>query len=479
MSKILKNIKIREMIGNMPTIISSVYIDSRKAIEDSMFISINGYNTNGHHYIDKAIESGAKVIVCEELPEIISEKACYIRVNDSAKAAGIIASNFYDNPSEKINLIGITGTNGKTTTATLLYNLFTYLGYYCGLISTVCIKIGEKEFEATHTTPDPISLNENLAKMADQGCEYCFMEVSSHAAHQQRISGLRFKGGIFTNITHDHLDYHKTFVNYIAAKKMFFNILPSDAFALTNIDDKNGLTMVENTKAKVYTYGINNIADFHAKIIEMHSEGSDVIINGKEVFFPLPAKFNVYNYLAAYAVAILCGVVEDELRAAISNISGAKGRFQLIPNKENKSIIVDYAHTPDALQNILTSVTGLPNLERIICVFGAGGDRDKSKRPIMGDIVSQYADIAIITSDNPRTENPKEIIKDILSGVKLENSKKVITITDRKEAIESAVRMMNKEDILIVAGKGHENYQEINGVKHHFDDVEIINEILN
>lgn len=478
MSNILENIKIRKMIGTMPSNISSVCIDSRKVVENSVFIAINGSNLNGHHYINKAVELGAKIIVCEELPESIFENICYVLVNDSANTAGIIASNFYDNPSSKINLIGITGTNGKTTTATLLYNLFTSLGYYCGLISTVCIKIGDKEFEATHTTPDPISLNESLYKMTEQGCEYCFMEVSSHAAHQKRIAGLTFKGGVFTNITHDHLDYHETFVNYIAAKKMFFNILSSDAFALTNVDDKNGMTMVENTKAKVFTYGINNIADFHAKVIEMHIVGSDVIINGKEILLPAPAKFNVYNYLAAYSVAILCGINEDEIRTTISKTIGAKGRFQMVPNKENKSIIVDYAHTPDALQNILSSISELPNIERIICVFGAGGDRDKTKRPIMGDIVSKYADIAIVTSDNPRTENPKDIINDILSGVKYENNKKVMTITDRMEAIQAAVRMMNKGDILVVAGKGHENYQEVYGVKHHFDDVEIINEIL-
>ena len=478
-NKILENTKIKVMVGIMPAVVSSVCIDSRKVAKASMFIAISGYNVDGHDYIDKAIESGAKVIVCEKLPQNTNSKICYIVVDNSAIAAGIIASNFYDNPSEKLKLIGVTGTNGKTTTATVLFNLFTSLGYYCGLISTVCIKIGDKEFDATHTTPDAISLNKTLSKMVDEGCEYCFMEVSSHAAHQHRISGLTFVGGIFSNITQDHLDYHKTFVNYIAAKKMFFNALSPNAFALTNIDDRNGMTMVENTEAKVYTYGINNIADFHAKIVETYSNGTSVVINGKEVFLSTLAKFNVYNYLTVYASALLLEVDEDELRLAISDTCGAKGRFQMVPNDDEKLIIVDYAHTPDALQNIISAVEDLPHEGKIICVFGAGGDRDNTKRPIMGDIASQYADIAIVTSDNPRSENPNDIIKEILAGVKPENNKKVITISDRKEAIQSAVRMMNDDDILIVAGKGHENYQEINGVKHHFDDVEVINEIIN
>ena len=479
MNKILQNIKTYKIIGNVPDTTSKVCIDSRQVADGAVFIAINGVNTDGHQYIDKAIAGGANIIVCEELPETLNEKTCYIQVKDSAAAAGIIASNYYDNPSSKIKVIGITGTNGKTTTATMLYNLFSSLGYYCGLISTVQNIVGTHITASTHTTPDPISLNELLAEMAEEGCEYCFMEVSSHAAHQKRISGIKYYGGIFTNITHDHLDYHKTFPAYIAAKKMFFNALGSDAFALTNIDDKNGNVMLENCEARKYSYGIKNYADFHTKIIEKDIKGTLVQINSKEMWLPLPGTFNVYNQTSVYATAVLCGIDEAEAAEHISNIKGAEGRFQIVPNQYNKVVIVDYAHTPDALENILKTLKEFENqYQRIICVFGAGGDRDKTKRPEMGEIAAKYSDLCIVTSDNPRSEDPNSIIEDIMQGVDIVSKKKVMCVCDRKEAIKIALQMMQQDDILLIAGKGHEKYQEIKGVKHHFDDVEIVNEFL-
>ena len=480
MNGLLENIKIKKLVGTLPQEFAAVCIDSRKVKSDSVFIAINGYENDGHKYISSAIESGASMIVCEELPKTLADNVCYVQVADSAKAAGIVASNFYDNPSSKLKLIGVTGTNGKTTVVTLLYNLFTSLGYCCGMLSTVKNVIDNVSYPSVRTTPDQVSLNELLNEMTKKGCDFCFMEVSSHAAHQRRIAGLTFAGGIFTNITHDHLDYHKTFPQYIAAKKMFFDMLPEDAFAITNVDDKNGLVMTANTRAKVYTYGVRNMADFHAKVLESQMMGTLVQINSKEMWLPLPCTFNVYNQLAVYATAVVSKVEnEDVIAEHISNLKGAEGRFQLVPNKAGLSVIVDYAHTPDALENVLKVLKEFDEFQRVICVFGAGGDRDTTKRPEMGAVSVKYADMIIVTSDNPRSEDPDAIIADIMKGIDVVDKRKTLCITDREQAIKAALKMITPTDILLVAGKGHEKYQEIKCVKHHFDDVEIISKELN
>lgn len=481
MNKLLKNIKIKNIIGEFPSCVSSVCSDSRLVEKNSLFVAIKGTKLDGHDHIEGAIEKGCSVVVCEQLPANLISDVCYVQVADSALAISVLASNFYDNPSEKLKLVGVTGTNGKTTIVTLLYNLFTSLGYCCGLLSTVHNIVDKEVIPSTHTTPDPVSLNKLLARMVDNGCEYCFMEVSSHSVVQKRISGLTFCGGIFTNITHDHLDYHKTFVNYIAAKKAFFTMLPADAFAVVNADDRNGLLMVENSKAKVYTYSIRGMADFHAKLLEMKIDGTLARINnGEEFWMALPGEFNASNQLAVFAAASLLSVDKYELMVKLSMIKGAKGRFEVVKNSCNKNVVVDYAHTPDALKNILSTVCELADGQgRVLCVFGAGGDRDSSKRSEMGVVSVKYADLVVVTSDNPRSENPDAIIKDIVSEIDPVSMKKIICITDRKEAIRVAVNMLNDDDVLVVAGKGHENYQEINGVKYHFDDVEIIDELLN
>ena len=481
MNKLLNDVDVVEICGEFPERINGVCIDSRLALKNYIFVAINGYSSDGHLFINNVIKLGCSVVVCEIFPEKRSSEVCYVRVKDSAAAAGIIASNYYNRPSSKLKLIGVTGTNGKTTTVTVLYNLFTSLGYCCGLMSTVKNIVGTRVINADHTTPDPISLNEMLSEMVDCGCEFCFMEVSSHAADQRRIAGLEFTGGIFSNITHDHLDYHKTFANYIAAKQKFFNQLSSSAFALTNADDKNGKVMVEKTAANVYTYGIKEMSDFHAKILELKIFGTLVKINDdNEFWLPLPCMFNVYNQLAVYSAAILLGVDRDELKVKLSAIKGAEGRFQIIPNKDNKMILVDYAHTPDALENVLKAVKDFSDdCNRIFCVFGAGGDRDKTKRPEMGAISVKYSDFVIVTSDNPRSEEPDEIISEIVAGIDVVKMKKVMRVVDRKEAIRIAINMMNKNDILVIAGKGHEKYQEIKGIKHHFDDVETVTELIN
>ncbi|MGI6718565.1 MAG: UDP-N-acetylmuramoyl-L-alanyl-D-glutamate--2,6-diaminopimelate ligase [Bacteroidales bacterium] len=476
--EIFKNIKILDEVGVPLKEYKDIVLDSRKASKGSIFVAISGTVTDGHNYIEKAIENGASAIVCEKIPEKTNKDVYYVKVKNTSEAIGILSSNYYDNPSKKIKLIGVTGTNGKTTIATLLYNLFTELGYFCGLISTVKNIIGKTDYPSTHTTPDVLTLNSLLAKMVDNGCEYCFMEVSSHAVVQKRIFGLSFEGGIFTNLSHDHLDYHKTYKNYINAKKGFFDSLGSNSFALTNIDDKNGLKMVESTKAKIYKYGLKNIGDFHARIIEKSIYGTLANIDNTEIWLPLPAEFNVYNLLAVYAVAELCNINKSELNVAITKIKGAPGRFEIVHNTPKKAVIVDYAHTPDALENILKALKEFEEFNRIICVFGAGGDRDKTKRPEMGEIVLKYADVAVITSDNPRTENPDSIIDDIMEGISLVDKKRTIRNTNRYSAIQTALNLMNQDDVVLIAGKGHETYQEINGVKHNFDDVEVVKELL-
>lgn len=468
------------MIGEFPSCVSSVCSDSRAVEKNSLFVAIKGTKLDGHDHIYNAVDNGCGVVVCEQMPSTLKSDVCYVQVSDSALAISILASNFYDNPSAKLKLVGVTGTNGKTTIVTLLYNLFTSLGYCCGLLSTVHNIVGEEVIPSTHTTPDPVSLNRLLAQMVDRGCEFCFMEVSSHSVVQKRISGLTFCGGIFTNITHDHLDYHKTFVNYIAAKKAFFTMLPAGAFAVVNADDKNGLLMVENSKAKVYTYSIRGMADFHAKLLEVKIDGTLARINnGEEFWMALPGVFNASNQLAVYAAASLLSVDKYELMVKLSVIKGAKGRFELVKNNCNKNVIVDYAHTPDALKNILSTVRELADGQgRVMCVFGAGGDRDSSKRSEMGLVSVKYADLVFVTSDNPRSENPDAIIKDIVSEIDPVNMRKVICITDRKEAIRVSVNMLQDNDVLVVAGKGHENYQEINGVKTHFDDREVLRSLF-
>lgn len=480
LENILSNVNVIKLIGNANIVINNIIIDSRKASKGSMFIAINGTQVDGHDFIQKTIDNGAIAIVCEKLPSDINKNITYIQVKDSSFSLGIIASNFYNNPSSKLKLIGITGTNGKTTTATLLYNLTKAFGYKVGLISTVVNYINDKELNSTHTTPDAISINKLLSEMVYNECEYCFMEVSSHSIAQYRITGLNFIGGVFTNITHDHLDYHKTFEEYLKVKKQFFDNLPSNAFALVNIDDKNGKIMLQNTKAVQHTYSLHSVSDFKCKLIESHFYGMLLNINGIDLWTKLIGKFNAYNILAVYATAILLNFNKDEILINLSNLNSVKGRFQYIKSKNDIIAIIDYAHTPDALTNILDTINEIKSDNSLlITVVGAGGNRDKSKRPIMADIVSENSDKVILTSDNPRSEKPEDILTDMQKGIKTANAQKVLTIIDRKEAIKTACMLAKKDDIILVAGKGHENYQEINGVKHHFDDKEIVQEIFN
>ncbi|OIP03973.1 MAG: UDP-N-acetylmuramoyl-L-alanyl-D-glutamate--2,6-diaminopimelate ligase [Bacteroidetes bacterium CG2_30_32_10] len=479
LNDILYKTNLIDIIGSTDIEIADVQFDSRLVNPNSLFIAIKGTKTDGHQHIEKAIESGALAIVCQNLPKEIVKSITYIKVEDSSYALGVIASNFFDNPSKKLKLIGITGTNGKTTTATLLYKLFIKLGYKVGLLSTVINKINENVIPATHTTPDALQLNALLNEMVENNCTFCFMEVSSHAIVQNRIAGVSFAGGVFTNITHDHLDFHKTFVEYIKAKKAFFDSLPSDAFALTNIDDINGNMMLQNTKATKHTYSLNSVANYRCKIIENVFSGLQMNIDGCDVWCKLVGSFNAYNLLAIYATAILLGEEKTKILTEISNLDAVEGRFEIIRSKNNLVAIVDYAHTPDALSNVLNTIKStIKDKEQIITVFGCGGDRDAMKRPVMGGIASQLSDKIIVTSDNPRSESPEEIIKQILQGVDLLNQKKVLAIENRKEAIKTACLLAQSGDIILVAGKGHENYQEINGIKHHFDDKEILNEIF-
>lgn len=480
LADILENVDFQNIIGSNEIEISDISFDSRFVTNQSLFVAARGTQVDGHNFIVNAIEKGVKVIVCEQIPEKIKDNVTYIIVNDSSIALGIIASNFYDKPSEKLKLVGVTGTNGKTTTVTLLYNLFKNLGYYVGLISTVCIKIQNNVFPSTHTTPDSVQLNKLLNDMVNSGCEYCFMEVSSHSIVQHRISGIKFSGGIFTNITHDHLDFHKTFSEYIKAKKQFFDLLPNNSFALTNIDDKNGMVMIQNTKAAKYTYGIMNIADFNCKVIENELQGLLLKIDGNEVFTRLVGKFNAYNLLAVYACAVLLNQEKLNVLKELSSLQAAEGRFEYVKSKSNITAIIDYAHTPDALLNVLKTIEAIRTKnERLITIIGAGGNRDSSKRPIMGKIAVENSDVVIFTSDNPRNEDPNEILNQINEGVEISMKNKVLTIENRKEAIKTACLLAKPGDIVLVAGKGHEKYQEIKGVKYHFDDKEIISEFLN
>lgn len=477
---VLYKVRLQAVIGSTEVEVKGICIDSRKVQAGCVFIAVKGTAVDGHQFIDKAIESGAIAIVCEQMPAIVKEGITWVQVENSAAAAGVMAHNFYGSPSQKLKLVGVTGTNGKTTIATLLYQLFSSLGYNCGLISTVQNCIGDKVLESTHTTPDAISLNALLAEMVDASCSYAFMEVSSHAIHQHRIEGLEYAGGIFSNITHDHLDYHKDFAEYINVKKQFFDSLPKEAFAITNVDDKRGRVMVQNTRAAIKTYSLKSISDFKGRILDNNILGLHLDVDGKEVHFRLIGEFNAYNLLAVYGAAICLGADKEEVLQHLSVLPGAPGRFDyIISNKERVIGIVDYAHTPDALLNVLATIKKLrKGFEQIITVVGCGGNRDKAKRPIMAEVAVEHSDKVVFTSDNPRFEDAAAIIKEMEAGVPAAARRKYIAITDRKEAIKTAVALANKEDIILIAGKGHESYQEINGVRNHFDDKEVLSEMF-
>ena len=466
--------------GDTSSIVGSVEFDSRKITNGSMFVAVRGSNADGHSYIDQAISSGATAILCEEIPENPSSNICWIKSNDSAKALGQVASNFYGNPSQNLKLVGVTGTNGKTTIATLLYNMFTKLGYKCGLFSTVCNYINGKESAATHTTPDPLQLNKVLACMVEEGCDYAFMEVSSHAVDQKRIAGLRFTGGLFTNLTHDHLDYHKTFDNYLAAKKSFFDSLGSSAFAIINIDDRNGRVMLQNCKASHYTFSVRSMADFRCSVLERGFSGMCMKIDGEEVWVNFIGDFNASNLLVVYASSVALGADRREVLTILSDLKPVAGRLELINSNSGISGIVDYAHTPDAVDNVIETINKLRQGgdAKLITVVGAGGDRDKTKRPKMALISAQGSDRLILTSDNPRTENPEKILDDMEAGLTADLMKKTLRIANRREAIKTAVMLASSGDVILVAGKGHETYQEIEGVKYHFDDREELTKAL-
>lgn len=477
LKEILYKSGIEEVVGSTQLAIEKICFDSREIEKFSLFVAVSGTQVDGHQFIDKAIEDGAVAIICEKLPDNILESITYVRVQNSALALGVMASNFYDNPSSEIKLVGVTGTNGKTTTATLLHALFTQLGYKVGLLSTVVNKIGEEEITATHTTPDAIQLNSLLRYMIAEGCEYCFMEVSSHAIHQNRIAGVDFTGAVFTNITHDHLDYHKTFEEYLKAKKKFFDHLNDASFALINKDDKNGEVMLQNTSAKKYSYALKSMSDFSCKVVENDFSGMLLNIDGSEVWTKLIGKFNAYNMLAIYSTAVLLGLEKLTVLTAMSNLISVDGRFQYVKSVNNVAGIVDYAHTPDALKNVLKTINDIrTGNEKLITVVGCGGDRDKEKRPIMAQIACELSDKIILTSDNPRTENPDEIIKDMRQGVDGIHFKKVLAIVNREEAIRTACTLASNGDVVLIAGKGHEKYQEINGERIPFDDLKILKE---
>ena len=480
LQEILYKVSIRSIHGERDRTVGNLQTDSRKAGPDSLFIAMKGTHVDGHRFISDVITAGATAIVCEDLPSPLPGNVTFIRVEDASAAAGIIAHNFYGQPSEHLKLVGVTGTNGKTTIATLLYKLFSCLNYKCGLLSTVENRIGDKIVPATHTTPDPLHLNALLREMVDAGCTHAFMETSSHAIHQHRVAGLHYAGGLFSNITHDHLDYHKTFEEYIRVKKSFFDSLPSDAFAISNADDKRGAVMLQNTNAKKYFYSLKTLAEFKGRILENNLTGLVMTINDQEVHFRLIGEFNAYNLLAVYGAAICLGGDRSEILRCLSTLSGAEGRFDYIVSPKEKIIgIVDYAHTPDALINVLATIQKLrKGHEKIITVVGAGGDRDKTKRPLMGAAACEYSDKVIFTSDNPRSEEPEQIIRDIEAGLNTAAKRKYMSITDRREAIRTALNLAGPEDIVLIAGKGHEKYQEIQGVKHPFDDKQILIEFF-
>ena len=476
---ILYKVPLVSVQGNTDRKVSAVHFDSRNVSEGSVFVAVRGTLSDGHNFIEKAILLGADVVVCETLPEKIVPQVTYLEVKNSAEALALIAANFYGNPSTRLKLVGITGTNGKTTTTTLLHKLFSDAGYPSGLLSTVVNKIGEREVPATHTTPDPVELNKLLREMVDAGCQYCFMEVSSHAIHQHRIDGLDYKIALFTNITHDHLDYHKTFRDYIQAKKTFFDHLNSEAVAIVNVDDANGMVMVQNTKARIRTLALETLADYKAKVLENSFSGLILNINGHEVYTALIGGFNAYNLLSVYAVAVELGLESIDVLTGISKLKPVEGRFEYFTSPTKITAIVDYAHTPDALKNVLGTIqTVRTRNEQVITVVGCGGDRDKTKRPVMAGISTEMSDRVILTSDNPRSENPEEIIREMQQGVPVEKSARVMSVTNRAEAIKVACSLAQPGDILLIAGKGHEKYQEIQGVKYPFDDFETVKETL-
>ena len=479
LNELLKHVKPLNILGDEEVEITGVNIDSRRIESHHLFVAIPGTQTDGHKFIPKAIELGAAAVLCEKLPDNLEAGITYIVVESTEDCVGEVVTQFYDDPSRKLKLVGVTGTNGKTTIATLLYNMFRKFGHKCGLLSTVCNYIEDKPIPADHTTPDPIELNRLLAQMVDAGCEYAFMECSSHAIAQKRIGGLRFTGGLFTNLTRDHLDYHGTFENYRDAKKAFFDGLDKDAFAITNADDKNGMLMVQNCKAQIKTYSTRTMADYKAKIIECHFEGMYLDINGKEVGVQFIGKFNVSNLLAVYGAAVMLGKKPEDILVILSTLKSVNGRLDPVRSPEGFTAIVDYAHTPDALENVLNAIHEvLDGKGKVITVCGAGGNRDKGKRPLMAQEAVKQSDRVIITSDNPRFEEPQDIINDMLAGLDNKQMKKVVSIVDRREAIRTACMMAEKGDVILIAGKGHEDYQEIKGVKHHFDDKEIVREIF-
>ena len=486
LKKLIHTLDVLETVGADDVKIAGIQSDSRKVVDGFLFVAVRGTAVDGHAYIDGAIAQGAVAIICEELPLLSEEKIasferklCFIRVKDSADALGKVVSTWYDNPSDKLTLVGVTGTNGKTTIATLLYEMFRKMGHKVGLISTVCNYIDGEAIPTEHTTPDPITLHSLMARMVEAGCEYAFMEVSSHSIDQKRISGLSFDGGIFTNLTRDHLDYHKTVENYLKAKKKFFDDLPADAFALTNADDKSGLVMLQNTAAKKLTYSLRTLADFKGKILESHFEGTEMIINGREVIVHFVGRFNAYNLLAVYGAAVSLGKDPEETLIVLSTLHSVSGRFETIQSPLGYTAIVDYAHTPDALTNVLNGIQEvLDGRGRIITVVGAGGNRDKGKRPLMAKEAAKLSDQVILTSDNPRFEEPDEIIQDMVAGLSKADMERTLCITDRTQAIKTATMLAKKGDVILVAGKGHEDYQDVKGVKHHFDDREKLREIF-
>lgn len=477
LSDIITGLPFTELQGSADVEISAIVFDSRKVVPGCLFVAVRGTQVDGHDYIEKAIAMGAVAVICEELPGHTAAEVEFLMVKDSAAALGIVSANFYDNPSKKLKLVGVTGTNGKTTISTLLYQLFRDLGYKCGLLSTVENQINGKVIPSTHTTPDQVELNRLLDEMVGQGCDYCFMEVSSHAVAQHRIEGLSFTGAIFSNLTHDHLDYHKTFENYLKAKKAFFDGLPKTAFALTNADDKNGSVMLQNTRAHKKTYGLKNMADFKGKVLENQFSGLLLLIDNEEVWFKMVGSFNAYNLLAVYAAAMLLDQDHAKVLTSLSKLSGAEGRFDYVISPNKVIGIVDYAHTPDAVQNVLSTIHNIrKGNEQVITVIGCGGDRDKTKRPVMAKVACEWSNRVILTSDNPRSEDPLQIIRDMEEGVPARSRFNVASIVDRHEAIKTACELAKPGDIILLAGKGHEKYQEIKGVKNHFDDKE---ELLN
>ncbi len=481
LKELISELSIKELVGNAQTEITGVNIDSRQIARGHLFIAMRGTQSDGHTFITKAIENGAIGILCEELPTNMQEypEVTFVQVENTEEIAGIVATRFYGNPTDKLKLVGVTGTNGKTTIATLLYQMFRKMGHKVGLISTVCNYIDGESIPATHTTPDPITLNKLLGEMAETGCDYAFMEVSSHSVVQHRIAGLNFAGGVFTNLTRDHLDYHQTVENYLKAKKMFFDNLPANAFVVTNLDDKNGLVMTQNTKAAVRTYSQRTLCDFKGRILEDHFEGMLIDFNGYETAVPFVGKFNASNLLAVFGTAIMLGKEPEEVLRVLSSLKPVSGRFETIRSPKEYTVIVDYAHTPDAIANVLNAIQEVLNGRgKITTVVGAGGNRDKGKRPLMAQEAVKRSNRVIITSDNPRFEEPTDIINDMLAGITEEQRQRVLAITDRREAIRTACMMANQGDVILIAGKGHENYQDVKGVKHHFDDKEEARKIM-